>query len=790
MPDHFDPYHVWLGIPPEESAGGRPNHYRLLGLQPFETNPDVISNALDQRRVFLRSVQAGKRGAQSQQLLNEVSAAGVTLLDPEKKLRYDEELRKQLAPPPPAPLLQHVSPGSPHPTAPLAPTGFPLQNQTATSAPLVRTAPQAKKPPASSAVVIAALVVSSAVTLLVIAGAAWWILSHTGSKNVAFAPPPAAKPISTPRPSIAETSSEPPPISRSTGGPEKADRPSPPTPSPAASLPSKALVKSDTASLPESADATIDLLQILKVSTDTIEGESLQTATYLETHVAEGRSRMSMSYRPPAEYDVDLELTRQEGTGGAFVGLEVAGQPVIVAIDCFPELGGRSGLLPPQLANARNHADLRKTAPLLFTGEQKKATIKVRLQGTTYSIALEQPGGPAVSFAGAISSLAVPKEFAIPLSHGMSLGSIDARIRFHRVALRPVTRDFSPQVLAIMRRAATNVPATTAPLQTKSTGRRPVPESAALTRGEEKARKLYSSELKAATKPPQQEALARQILEAGKATQVAHEDRFILIDLARTLFVKAGEVQNALAAARLLEIDYDIPREQLVTATIEALEDAQLTPERRLELTKTVADLADTAADVEEFERADKLSNIAVQSGTKLRDADFRKDLAQRRAHIMHLLKEWNVVKVSLEKLKSDPTDAAANLAAGKFYCFSREDFNQGLKYLAASSDAQLAEAAKRDVEARSGDTNQRLAAAAAWQQAEGKIVDREDKLAAQRRERWLLQQAVTGLSGFELVKAEKRLNELSNAGALTTGRKAKPSEPPAKAKKNKTAAK
>jgi hypothetical protein len=51
------------------------------------------------------------------------------------------------------------------------------------------------------------------------------------------------------------------------------------------------------------------------------------------------------------------------------------------------------------------------------------------------------------------------------------------------------------------------------------------------------------------------------------------------------------------------------------------------------------------------------------------------------------------------------------------------------------------------------------------------------------------LQQAVTGLSGFELVKAEKRLNELSNAGALTTGRKAKPAEPPAKAKKNKTAA-
>src|SRR5437762_9536034 len=93
MPEPFDPYHVWLGIPPEEQP---PNHYRLLGLRLFETNADVISNALDQRRAYLRSVQVGKRAAHSQQLLNEVSAAGVCLLDEAKKSRYDEELRLQL----------------------------------------------------------------------------------------------------------------------------------------------------------------------------------------------------------------------------------------------------------------------------------------------------------------------------------------------------------------------------------------------------------------------------------------------------------------------------------------------------------------------------------------------------------------------------------------------------------------------------------------------------------------------------------------------------------------------
>ena len=35
----FDPYHKWLGIPPKDQP---PNHYRLLGVDLFESDPDVI----------------------------------------------------------------------------------------------------------------------------------------------------------------------------------------------------------------------------------------------------------------------------------------------------------------------------------------------------------------------------------------------------------------------------------------------------------------------------------------------------------------------------------------------------------------------------------------------------------------------------------------------------------------------------------------------------------------------------------------------------------------------------
>ncbi len=95
MAEKFDPYHEWLGIPVDEQP---PNYYRLLGIPPLETSAAVIENAANQRMGHLRTFQAGKRSADSQRLLNEVAAARVCLLRPEKKAAYDDELRKKLAP--------------------------------------------------------------------------------------------------------------------------------------------------------------------------------------------------------------------------------------------------------------------------------------------------------------------------------------------------------------------------------------------------------------------------------------------------------------------------------------------------------------------------------------------------------------------------------------------------------------------------------------------------------------------------------------------------------------------
>ena len=118
----FDPYHKWLAIPPTEQP---PNLYRLLALNLFEGDADVIDSAANARMIHLRSLQTGPHAELTQRLLNEIAAARLCLLKPEKKASYDSILRSQMASkiaattPPPLPLPQSNS-APPPPTGPAA----------------------------------------------------------------------------------------------------------------------------------------------------------------------------------------------------------------------------------------------------------------------------------------------------------------------------------------------------------------------------------------------------------------------------------------------------------------------------------------------------------------------------------------------------------------------------------------------------------------------------------------------------------------------------------------------
>ena len=94
--ESFDPYAVFLGFPQ-----GQPpkNYYELLGLPLFESDPEKITRAVDALRGQVRHIRPGPYLAQWQQLLDELTAAKLCLLDPVAKSAYDTSVRQGVSNP-------------------------------------------------------------------------------------------------------------------------------------------------------------------------------------------------------------------------------------------------------------------------------------------------------------------------------------------------------------------------------------------------------------------------------------------------------------------------------------------------------------------------------------------------------------------------------------------------------------------------------------------------------------------------------------------------------------------
>ena len=93
MFEAFDPYEKWLGIPKGEQQA---NFYRLLGVTAFEATSEEIERNWEERMGLVKRRSTGKRAALSQQILNELTAAKITLLAPAKRAEYDDQLTKEL----------------------------------------------------------------------------------------------------------------------------------------------------------------------------------------------------------------------------------------------------------------------------------------------------------------------------------------------------------------------------------------------------------------------------------------------------------------------------------------------------------------------------------------------------------------------------------------------------------------------------------------------------------------------------------------------------------------------
>lgn len=179
MDSSFDPLYTWLGIPPQEQP---PDHYRLLGVQRFEENREVISHAADQRMAHVRSFQNGPHARDTQRIMNELSKASGCLLNPRRKAMYDQHLRS-------VEVTAKAEEARLPPSTPAMPTvKVRVAGANVPTVPVVSSRPSANPVSRSAGRRMAFPLLAIAATVLVGSFAAWWYFAGSGDESVAQQP--------------------------------------------------------------------------------------------------------------------------------------------------------------------------------------------------------------------------------------------------------------------------------------------------------------------------------------------------------------------------------------------------------------------------------------------------------------------------------------------------------------------------------------------------------------------------------------------------------------------------
>ncbi len=711
MADEFDPYHVWLGIPPEEQP---PNYYRLLGIRLFETNPAVIDGAADRQAAHLRTFQNGANSKLSQRLLNEVAAARVRLLDAEKKAAYDQKVLAAM-------------PGS----SPSAASSSSIRRSTAPN-------PSGSKVATSAAVnTPTPSILPSATPFASSEPAAGWdelicrarINSHASKRTPA-------------RPVGKRQSKSNSLIYTCVGiGALLAV---------AVAVGLVMLNSNSDGQLVFDWPAGDRVDATLKVDDQSVAVPAVGPGEY---RCSPGDHRIVAS-RPGFKFESTVSLAK-----GQRQTITLQWKPKALLVLNWP-LAERQGAA----LVVDNHAQsLSQNEPLELPIEPGRHTVRITRPGaqpfeSSTTVAADQRQAIFVPAPQAtlVLNWPVDQRADAQLSIDDKPAAIDAngaQLEFQltpgRHEIRAVRRGFEPfeQVANLPSGSNTPIALTWTPLparpqQSATTPevtvepkpqvatppdgtasetaapvavRHPVPSAAEQARIAKQLDDVY----KVAHSPDKDRALARKLFKAADEPGASPDERYMLLMKGIGLAAGAGDLELACHRIDQVNADFEI---DAVAAKQKFLEEAvktATTAEQIVVIVGAAESLADQAIAADLYDSAlTAVATAAKAIGKQFTEAQFRKHteelLVRRRREIAALQTAWPAAKEARRALEANADDGSANLTLGRWYAQYKGDWDRGLPLLAKGSDEQLKAIAKQEL-AADLDAKQQVLVADAW---------------------------------------------------------------------------
>ncbi len=285
--------------------------------------------------------------------------------------------------------------------------------------------------------------------------------------------------------------------------------------------------------------------------------------------------------------------------------------------------------------------------------------------------------------------------------------------------------------------------------------RAPVPDAAAQENVLALVREIHGKEYDGAKTSSQKLALAKTLLSEAGESQDDPTSHFVLLRVARDLAVKAGETKMALQTVDEMAKAFQIDGLTMKVATVTKLVKTARSAEQKKSLATSTVDLIDEAIDRDNYDLANQLVDVA----RKTRDRTLVKQIAARRKEIAKAAKAHAEVQEVLATLEEHPVDPDANLAAGKYFCFVKGNWEKGIPMLALGSDATLKALAVMELKGANS-PSQQVKLADGWWEFAREADEATRKQLHLRAMKWY-REALPEVTGILRLKIEKRVKDV-----------------------------
>jgi hypothetical protein len=289
--------------------------------------------------------------------------------------------------------------------------------------------------------------------------------------------------------------------------------------------------------------------------------------------------------------------------------------------------------------------------------------------------------------------------------------------------------------------------------------RLPVPADGEVKQASARLREVFGEQFTKAKEPGEKVQLIEALFRSAEESSSRPVDQYALLREAQQKATTLRDVALVMRALNEIDMRFDVDglAERLDAASV--LARGAKSPLANAATSSACLDLIADLIDADRYEEAARIAGLAVSSAGRSQNRHLASLAPYVEKRVKVLEREYKKVMPQVETARATPADAVANLAVGKFYCFAKGDWKQGLALLKLGSDPSLRELAEREM-APGEVPGQDVELADAWWKASITLAG-DDRAAAQRRAKHWYVLAMPHLKGLAKAEVEKKLSRM-----------------------------